>query len=138
VNHGKDRAAVEGLVAAWEQAGSAADGDAFGSRFDQDADWVDIYGQHGRGRERIARVHTTIFRTVYAGSAARYSVPQVRMPSDSLALAQVSSRPNAPGGPLAGEHQGGSSHVMRRQGVADSGFRIPLIGNIPDLASDAT
>ena len=54
------------------------DGAAFGAPFAEDAAFVDIRGEHHRGRQAITQGHQTIFATVYRGSAVRYELIDAR------------------------------------------------------------
>jgi len=62
---------VSDLVKAW----NAADGPAFGRHFAEDADFVNIRGEHFQTREAIAKGHQGIFDTIYKGSVRRGYVP---------------------------------------------------------------
>lgn len=100
-----DRAAVEGLVQALEAAWNAMDGAAFAAPFADDADFVNVRGEHVRGRPAIAAGHDGIFRTIYAGSVNEYTVQAARLLRPQVALVHVHSRLDVPQGPLAGRHQ---------------------------------
>ena len=52
------------LLRQLEDAWNAGDGAAFGAPFAEDADFVDIRGDHHRGRAAIAQGHRAIFDTV--------------------------------------------------------------------------
>lgn len=98
-----DRIASD-LVGELEKAWNAADGAAFARPFADDADFVNIRGDHFRTREVIAKGHQVIFDTMYKGSVVRYHVTDVRAVTPEVLVAHVKSRLNAPTGPLAGEH----------------------------------
>ena len=72
-----DRAALETTVRQLEIAWNAMDGAAFGASFAADADFVNIRGEHFRGRAAIAAGHAAIFKTIYAGSTNHYIVEDV-------------------------------------------------------------
>jgi uncharacterized protein (TIGR02246 family) len=95
---------VSGLVGELEEAWNAADGTRFGRPFAEDADFVNIRGEHLRGREVIAKGHQAIFNSIYAGSVVRYQVTGVRAIAPAVLLAHVKATLKAPTGPLAGEH----------------------------------
>jgi uncharacterized protein (TIGR02246 family) len=61
-----------------EQAWNAGDGEAFARRFTEDADFVNIRGEHFRTRPVIAAGHQAIFDSVYRGSVVRYEPAGVR------------------------------------------------------------
>ena len=56
---------VSDLIAELENAWNAADGSAFAQPFAQDADFVNIRGEHVRTREAIGKGHQGIFDTIY-------------------------------------------------------------------------
>ena len=95
---------VSDLVGELEKAWNAADGAGFARPFADDADFVNIRGEHFRTREVIAKGHQVIFDTMYKGSVVRYQVTDVRAVTSEVLVAHVKSRLNAPTGPLAGEH----------------------------------
>jgi uncharacterized protein (TIGR02246 family) len=96
---------VSDLVSELEEAWNAADGARFARHFSEDADFVNIRGEHLRTREVIAKGHQAIFDTIYAGSVVRYNVAGVRAIAPAVLLAHVRATLNAPTGPLAGEHR---------------------------------
>src|SRR3712207_8870233 len=91
------------LIGRLERAWNEADGRAFGEPFDADADFVDIRGEHHRGREAIAAGHQAIFDPIYKGSSANYELIQARELSGGVILAHASGVLRVPLGPLAGE-----------------------------------
>jgi uncharacterized protein (TIGR02246 family) len=95
---------VSEVVSGLEQAWNAADGAAFARRFAEDADFVNIRGEHLRTREVIAKGHQGIFETIYKGSVVDYKVSAVRTIASGVMVAHVKARLKAPTGPLAGEH----------------------------------
>jgi uncharacterized protein (TIGR02246 family) len=104
-----------------EDAWNAADGDAFGAPFTEDADFVDVRGAHHRTREAIARGHQHIFETIYRGSRVRYELAQARRLTDDVILAHSSGTLDAPAGPLAGTQHATTSLVLVRAG---DGWRV--------------
>jgi uncharacterized protein (TIGR02246 family) len=92
---------VSDLVKAW----NAADGAAFARHFAEDADFVNIRGEHFQTREAIAMGHQRIFDTIYKGSVVQYQLTGVRAIAPGVLLAHVKSLLRAPTGPLAGEHR---------------------------------
>jgi uncharacterized protein (TIGR02246 family) len=95
---------VSHLVGELEEAWNAADGAGFARPFAEDADFVNIRGEHLRTREVIAKGHQAIFDTIYAGSVVGYQVTGVRAIAPAVLLAHVKGTLKAPTGPLAGEH----------------------------------
>jgi uncharacterized protein (TIGR02246 family) len=103
---------VSDLVGELEKAWNAADGVGFARPFAEDADFVNIRGEHFRTRELIATGHQGIFNTIYKGSAVRYEVISVRTIAPSVLVAHVKSTLDAPTGPLAGVHNSLFSIVL--------------------------
>ena len=69
---------VSDLVSELEEAWNTADGARFARPFAEDADFVNIRGEHLRTREVIAKGRQAIFDTIYAGSVVRYQVTQMQ------------------------------------------------------------
>ena len=97
-----------------EKAWNAGDGVAFARPFAEDADFVNIRGEHHRTREAIAKGHQAIFDSVYKGSVVRLQVVGVRTLAPTVLLGHVKSNLKAPTGPLAGEHGALFSFVLVR------------------------
>jgi uncharacterized protein (TIGR02246 family) len=95
---------VSDIVSELEKAWNAADGAGFARPFAEDADFVNIRGEHMRTRDVIGRGHQGIFDTIYKGSVVRYEVTAVREIAPAVLVAHVRSKLKAPTGPLAGEH----------------------------------
>ena len=95
---------VSDVVGKLEEAWNTADGAAFAWPFAEDADFVNVRGEHLRTREVIATGHQGIFNTIYAGSVVRYEVAGVRAIAPAVLLAHVKAALTVPIGPLAGEH----------------------------------
>jgi uncharacterized protein (TIGR02246 family) len=121
-----DRAALEDIVTGLQNAWNAADGSAFAAPFAEDADFVDIRGDHHRGRAAIAAGHDAVLRTIYAGSRNRYTVESARMLSPDVALVHVRSALEVPQGPMAGEHGACFSLVFTRE---SGGWKIASLHN---------
>jgi uncharacterized protein (TIGR02246 family) len=109
-----------------EQAWNAGDGEAFARPFAEDADFVNIRGQHFRTRPIIAAGHQTIFDTIYQGSVVRYEPAGVRPLSSSVLIGQIRGKLRAPSGPLAGEHDALATLVLVDDG---DGWRIAVFHN---------
>lgn len=121
-----DRAAVENIVRQLEAAWNAMDGSAFAAAFAAAADFVNIRGEHFRGRAAIAAGHAAIFRTIYAGSTNHLTVEAARLLRPEVALVRVHSRLDAPQGPLAGQHGARFSLVLTKEG---GGWEIASLHN---------
>jgi len=117
---------VAAIVKQLEDAWNAADGAAFGRPFAEDADFVNIRGEHHRTRDLIGKGHQAIFDSIYKGSRVRYETAAVRTLAPGVAIAHVKSTLNAPSGPLAGEHRALFTIVL----VQDAGdWRIAALHN---------
>ena len=112
---GTDRGDLERIVAQLEAAWNAMDGPAFAAPFASDADFVNIRGEHFRGRPAIAAGHSAIFRTIYAGSTVHLTVESARLLRADVALVHVHSVLDVPSGPLAGRHRARFSLVLTRE-----------------------
>ena len=93
---------VSGIVGDLEQAWNAVDGAAFARPFADEADFVNIRGEHHRGREAIGRSHDAIFNSIYKGSMVKYQVTGARPGAPDVLVAHVKTTLDAPAGPLAG------------------------------------
>jgi uncharacterized protein (TIGR02246 family) len=121
-----DRAALESIVRRIEAAWNAMDGSAFADPFAEDADFVNIRGEHFRGRQAIADGHAAIFRTIYAGSTNRMTVEGARLLRPEVALMHVHALLNSPQGPLAGRHGARFSLVLTKD---SAGWKIAALHN---------
>ena len=121
-----DRAALERIVGRLEAAWNAMDGSAFAAPFAGDADFVNIRGEHFRGRPAIAAGHAAIFQTIYAGSTNQYTVEGARLLRPEVALVHVRSLLHAPRGPLAGRHGARFSLVLTKE---PGGWEIAALHN---------
>ena len=105
---------VVDVVNELEKAWNAGDGVAFARHFAEDADFVNIRGEHHRTREAIAQGHQAIFNSIYKGSVVRLQVAGVRTLAPAVLLAHVKSTLRVPTGPLDGEHAALFSIVLVR------------------------
>jgi uncharacterized protein (TIGR02246 family) len=121
-----DRAALDAVVGRLEAGWNAMDGAAFAGPFAADADFVNIRGEHFRGRPAIAEGHAGIFRTIYAGSTIHLTVERIRLLRHDVALVHVHSRLSAPRGPLAGQHGARFSLVLTKE---SGGWEIAAFHN---------
>jgi uncharacterized protein (TIGR02246 family) len=121
-----DHAALDQVVRRLEAAWNAGDGEAFSAPFAEDADFVNIRGEHFSGRATIGAGHAAIFRTVYAGSANQMTLEAARLLRPEVALARVSSVLDVPRGPLAGRHSARFTLVLTKE---RSGWEIATLHN---------
>jgi uncharacterized protein (TIGR02246 family) len=107
--------AIEDIVLGLESAWNHSDGLAYASHFEEDADFVNVYGMHGKGRHDIGKAHDMIFRTIYAGSVIAVTLKNVRMLVEDIVLAHLDIQLWVPQGPLQGQLKALPSLVVRRQ-----------------------
>ena len=117
-----------GLIGRLQRAWNEADGRAFGEPFTADAHFVDIRGEHHRGREAIAAGHQAIFDSIYEGSTD-YELTGARELSDGVILVTPQG-PQGSIGALADEHSAVQTSVLVRgdQGREIAGFHNTLVG----------
>jgi len=127
-----DRTALEKIVGQLEAAWNAMDGAAFAVPFADDADFVNIRGEHHRGKTAIAAGHTAIFNSIYAGSSVALTLEAARLLGPDVALVRVHSILNAPQGPLKGRHGARFSMALTRKG---GGWEIAAFHNTTEAAS---
>lgn len=114
------------IAARLEDAWNAADAAAFAQAFAADADFVDIRGEHHRGRQAIEAGHAGIFASVYRGSRIRYRVTDARPLANGVILVHSTGELDAPSGPMAGTHRAVQTLVLVRDG---SEWRIAAFHN---------
>ena len=125
MSEGAEGVATE-LIGRLQRAWNGADGKAFGEPFAPDADFVDVRGEHHRGREAIAAGHQAIFGSIYEGSTVAYELSGARELSDGVILAHSTGALRVPFGPLAGEHDAVQTLVLVRGG---DGWKIAAFHN---------
>ena len=78
----KIRALFEDLLGDWGR----GDGEAYGSRFTEDADYVAFDGTHTRGRWEIAASHQQVFDRFLKGTRLTGRILSIKFPSPDVAL----------------------------------------------------
>jgi len=121
-----DRQIIAEIVNKLETSWNAADGAGFAQPFSEDADFVNIRGEHFRTRVAIAKGHQVIFDTIYRGSSVQFEVESVRSLDSGVLLAHLKSTLRAPSGPLEGEHHSLISIVVVQDG---NQWRIAALHN---------
>lgn len=106
-------AALQHLESGW----NSADGKRFAEPFADDADFVDIRGEHHKGKATIAGGHAAIFASIYRGSRIKYEPMDARSLTEGVILGHTRSTLEAPIGPLAGTHEALASVVLIRSGA---------------------
>ena len=112
-----DLDAILRVIAGLERAWNNADGEDYGLWFQEDAEFVNVWGMYARGRKQIAEGHDMIFRTVYAGSTLQVLPLNVRAITGEVVVAHMQCRLSVPRGPMTGEHDALPSATL----VRDSG-----------------
>ena len=84
--------AIHDIVERCEAAWNAGDGEAWAADFAEDADFVDILGDHHRGRAAIAAGHRHIFATIYRGSRVQYQVERLRFVRPDVVIVFLRAR----------------------------------------------
>lgn len=102
-----------------EDAWNGANGQAFGAPFAEDAEFVNIRGEHHTGRTPIAMGHQAIFDSIYKDSVNKYEAVVAKQLADDVLYVLAHSTLNSPTGPLAGEHEAYFSVVLSRRGGSD-------------------
>ena len=87
-----DERAIRDIVGRCEAAWNAGDGAAWAASFAEDADFVDILGDHHQGRASIEAGHRHIFATIYQGSRVEYRVERLRVVRPDVAIAFLHAR----------------------------------------------
>jgi uncharacterized protein (TIGR02246 family) len=114
------------LQAAWNR----ADGKAYGSAFTADADFVDIRGEHHRGRDAIAGGHQAIFDTVYKASTIAYQASDARLVAPDVIVAHGVATLETPAGILAGRRVIHTMVFVRQKGAWQiAAFHNALVEN---------
>lgn len=73
------RAIAKTITETMQRGWNSADGDLFASVFTEDCDFVDIRGDHHRGRIANAKGHQAILDTIYKGTQLTYEVLSARV-----------------------------------------------------------
>ena len=86
VGNSTDEAAVRELFRRLLDDWGRGDGEAYGSRFTQDADYVAFDGSHTRGREDISSSHQQLFDRFLKGTRLTGRILSVKFASPDVAL----------------------------------------------------
>src|SRR5580765_4148165 len=97
--------AIHRVVAGLEKAWNNADGEDYALWFQEDAEFVNVYGMYAQGRRQIADGHNMIFCTVYADSTLELIPLNVRQIREEVAVVHMRARLHVPRGPRRGEHE---------------------------------
>ena len=103
------------ILAELQSGWNEGDGDRFAGPFSANADFVDIRGEHHRGKDAIAAGHHGIFASIYKGSRVRYELAQARSLTGDVVLIHSTAELDVPSGPLAGVRHAIQSLVLKRE-----------------------
>jgi uncharacterized protein (TIGR02246 family) len=73
-----DQQAIQGILQHLEAAWNRYDSASFAAVFAEDANFIHIFGGQLDGRVAIEAAHRNIFETIYKGSYARFTLPNIR------------------------------------------------------------
>jgi len=122
----KDRVEIDRVADSLTAAWNAADGTAFGAVFSEDADFVNIRGEHFVGRDAIVEGHQRIFDGIYRDSRNVFSVSKTREAGGGVVIALIEAHLHCPQGPMAGDNDAIATAVLRRE---PAGWRIASFHN---------
>jgi len=109
-----------------ERAWNTADGAAFARVFTEHADFINIRGEHFRGRDVIAQGHQGIFDSIYNGSRVSYEPAGGDPIAPGVRVGRVRGHLRVPSGPLAGEVNALATLVLVEQ---EGEWRIAVFHN---------
>ena len=92
-----DEAAIRDLFRELLDDWGRGDGDAYGSRFTEDADYVAFDGSHTKGRQEISSSHQELFDRWVKGTRLVGSVESVRFLGPEVALVHATGSTVFPG-----------------------------------------
>ena len=92
-----DEAAIRGLFYALLEDWGRGDGEAYGSRFTEDAGYVAFDGSHTKGREQIASSHQQLFDTWLKGTRLTGRIESIKFLSPEIALVHATGGTLFPG-----------------------------------------
>ena len=92
-----DERAVRGLFEKLLEDWARGDGEAYGSRFTEDADYVAFDGSHTTGREQIAASHQQLFDRWLKGTRLTGRIERLRFLSRDVALVHATGSTIFPG-----------------------------------------
>ncbi len=105
---------INSILATLADAWRRGDGAGFAAAFAEDADFINILGMYTQGRSQIGAWHDQLFRGIYAGTAAVFSLKSFRKLSDDVTHMLVASVLDVPAGPRAGRIETIANGVLVR------------------------
>ena len=121
------------LQPAWNTGNS----DAYASHFTEDADLINVFGSHFKGREDIAALMRRILGSIFKNSTTTHMLDSAVLLSDDVILAHLSGRLTVP-------TESGTREIQNRQTFVlvpeDGQWRIRSFQNtgVNDAAPPAT
>lgn len=117
---------IHEIVRQLETAWNSADSASFAAPFADDADFVDIRGDHHIGRTGIDHDHRWVFANLYRGSKVSYVIEGVRFVRSDVAIAYIHAQMELP-------HSDMTLHLQARPSVVlakdDGQWRIVAFQN---------
>lgn len=87
--HGQDEEMIRRVAQRWEQAWNAHDMSAMAALLADDADFVNVWGMHWRGRDEIEREHANRHRTQFKDSVWKTGELRVQFLKPDVALVHL-------------------------------------------------
>jgi len=88
----KDEAAIRGVVSAFAKSWMDQDMDAMHAIDAEDVDWINVTGNHWRGKANVRRGHTNFLRTIGTKEAVKIDQVLVRLIAPGVAIAVTTLR----------------------------------------------
>ena len=84
-----DKAAIESICAALDEAWARGDSTSFAARFAEDGGFTNVLGMVYYGRDAFRERHDAILKTIYKGSTSKLSITKLRFIRSDVAIADV-------------------------------------------------
>lgn len=92
LSHRADETAIREHIARAEAAWNRGDAAGFCAAMADDIDFINVVGEHHKGREDVERGHRHIFDTIYKGSRANFTIEGIRFVTPEVAIVFVNAR----------------------------------------------
>jgi uncharacterized protein (TIGR02246 family) len=89
-----DRDAIAAIVNNQAAAWNRADAPSFAERYREDGSFTNIAGTRAYGKAGFVDIHTTIFRTIFAGSQIRFHIDRILFLRPDVAIADIDATLN--------------------------------------------
>jgi uncharacterized protein (TIGR02246 family) len=92
-----ERAAVEAVIETWNEGWLTKDPQLAAQAYSADADWINAFGMHERGRDAIAKRLKEVFALSFVmGAQSRFTGQEVRFIAPAVAVVITRSRAGGP------------------------------------------